>query len=145
MQFTPITKEEADKKTFQVLPKGIYDFEILSADEKVSKKGNPMIETKVRVFANDGSSTNVFDYLMESMAFKLRHCAEACGLIEYYNDGKLNPDHLVGCTGKLKLDIEVPTGYPERNVIKDYVVEGEKAAAPKKSPSAALNDELPEW
>lgn len=151
MQVTP--KSEAEVSNFSVFPAGIYDFEILTAVEKKSKAGNDMIEMKVRVFDQEGKSTNVFDYLMEVMAYKLRHAAAACGLLSSYEQGQLNADNFVGCTGKLKLGIDVPVGFPEKNVIKDYVVprseeeqkmvEATHKVGGKKTASSELNDEIP--
>lgn len=142
MQVTPKTEKEVSN--FKVFPKGTYDFEVITAEEKKSKAGNDMIEVSLRVFDAEGNRNTVRDYLMESIAYKLRHAAAACGLLGSYEQGQLNADNMVGCTGKLILGVETPDNYPEKNVVKDYVVpkEGEVVAKPKK-PSSDLDDSIP--
>lgn len=142
MKLTP--KSEKEVSNFKVFPKGIYDFEVITAEEKTSKAGNDMIEVRLRVFDAEGNRTTVTDYLMEAIAYKLRHAAAACGLLGSYEQGQLNADNMVGCCGKVVLAVETPVGYPEKNVVKDYISpkEGEKLPE-KKSPSKELDDSIP--
>ncbi len=63
MNFTPRTEEEiADSKLWK---KGVYDFEVLDACEKISKAGHPMIELKIRVSNGDGVARTLPDYLLD--------------------------------------------------------------------------------
>lgn len=134
MRFTP--KSEKEISEANLLPEGEYPFEISSGADKISKSGNEMIELWVRVYKPDGSFNQVPDYLLESMAYKLRHAAEACGLLDKYENGSILGTDFIGKTGMLKLAItKDKTGqYPDKNGIKDYIVpkEGEaKVAIPK--------------
>jgi len=134
MRFTP--KSEKEIAESNLLPEGEYPFEISSGADKISKAGNEMIELWVRVYKPDGSFNQVADYLMESMAYKLRHAAEACGLLDKYEAGSIVGTDFVGKTGMLKLNITKDKAgqYPDKNGIKDYIVpkEGEaKVAIPK--------------
>lgn len=125
MRFTPKTQEELDKEG--LLPKGVYDFEVFRAEDKTSKKGNEMIELGIKLFDPNGGTPFVNDYLMEAMAYKLRHFCEVTGLVRQYDDGSLCADDCVGRAGKAKVDIEpAANGYPAKNVIKDYVTERAK-------------------
>jgi len=122
MNFKPQTEKEiAESKLYS---KGIYDFEILDAAEKVSKSsGKPMIELKVRVSAGNGSARVITDYLLAERPDKLRHAAQACGALDRYDMGALSDNDFRGKRGKLKLGIEKDgtRQYPDKNIVVDYV------------------------
>lgn len=123
MRFTPKTQEELDFEN--LLPKGEYDFEVVKAEDAVSKKGNEMIKVNLKVFHGEGFQF-VTDYLMEAMAYKLRHFFETIGMIDAYNAGSVQAADLVGACGKVRIDIEPASGeYAAKNTVKDY---GSKAA-----------------
>lgn len=119
------SKSEKEIKEMNLLPAGEYDAEIGTAEDQVSQKGNEMIKLDVTVFDAKGGRHFVFDYLLEAMAFKLRHAAEACGLLGKYETGLLTSDDFIGkgCRVKLKIDVSKDGKYPDKNVIADYVVE----------------------
>lgn len=125
MRFTPKTKEELDFEN--LLPKGEYDFEIVKSEDAVSKKGAEMIKVNLKVFHDSGFQF-VTDYLMEKMAYKLRHFFEAIGEINAYNEGSVQAVNLVGCCGKVQIDIEPAGEFPAKNVVKDYGSKAKKAA-----------------
>lgn len=152
MKFTPRTEAETKQESANLWEPGFYDFEIMTGTDKTSKSGNEMIELKVKIFNNEGEEKIVFDYLLESMAWKLRHASEACGLLAKYEKGELVGGDFEGCTGKLKLKIDrnKDQSYPDKNAVTDYVSAPAKERAverkTKKSPAADLNDELPpDW
>lgn len=122
MRFTAKTdKEIAEEK---LIPEGEYSFEISGAVDKQSKAGNDMIELTVRVYKPDGNFFLLSDYLMEAMLYKVSHCAQACGLHDRYMSGELAADEFIGKTGTLKIGIQKDKNgqYPDKNVVKDYVV-----------------------
>jgi len=131
MKFTPMTADELARAS--LLPAGTYGFEVINALDKISKTGNEMIELKLNVFGND-SEAHVFDYLLEKMAFKLRHFAECVGLLADYENGALDAYRCNGKVGMLKLGIEPGNeAYGPKNVVKDYIPPEkavEKAPAP---------------
>ena len=90
MKFAP--KSEKEIASANLLTPGVYGFEIIEAEEATSKAGNDMIKLMVHVFKEDGTPVTVFDYLMESVAYKLRHAAEGCGILHAYEQGT------TGCT-----------------------------------------------
>ena len=131
MRFDP--KSEREIAEANLLPPGEYDFEITDAFESVSKSsGKDMITLKIKVFAEDGSSVFVSDYLLESVAYKLRHACEAVGLLDAYESGELDANDFKNQAGRLKLRIDKDkTGqYPDKNGVQDYV----KVAAPSTTP-----------
>jgi hypothetical protein len=128
MTFEPKTEQEiAESKLWA---KGEYAFEIVDAEEKTSKaSGKPMIELKVRL--SDGKAgRTITDYLLAETPEKLRHCADACGLLDRYDTGSLSGNDFRAKRGKLKLGIEKDKKkiYPDKNVVLDYVcVENQKS------------------
>jgi len=104
-----------------LLPAGIYPFEVMMAADKISKTGNEMIELKLNVFG-ENQETHVFDYLLEKMAFKLRHFAEATGLIGEYERGKLEALSCLNKSGYAKIGIDKGNGnFPPKNTVLDYL------------------------
>jgi len=149
MKFTPRTDE--DLAAEGLLPKGEYDFEVQDAEDTTSKAGNDMIKVRLSVLDNEGTSAHtIWDYLLESMAYKLKSFADATGLSSEYAAGSLQASDLIGRAGRAKIDIDPEkNGYPAKNVIKSYV---RAASAPRAAGSGAkgkypagydLSDEIP--
>lgn len=113
MRVTPKTEEEVAN----VLTAAIYPFEVLAAEDKLSKAGNEMIQLKL----DFGQGHIVFDYLLESLAYKVRHAAHALDLHNEYEAGNLNASDFVGKSGYAKLGVQTDD-YGTKNVVKDYVV-----------------------
>lgn len=120
MQFAPKTAQ--DLASENLIPNGTEcDFEVMTAENKVSKSGNEMIAVKLRVWHGD-SERHVYDYLMASMGFKLLHFCEATGLTNRYAEGALDATHCHGKAGRAVVKVEPASGnYGPKNVIKDYL------------------------
>lgn len=130
MQFTPKTEEQiAAENTYEPLPAGTYGFEVVTAEDKLSSKGNEMIELDLKVFDNNSDKVaKVRDWLVAAMMFKIKHICDATGLTKQYEAGQLTSDMLVGRSGKVHLVIDTyeKDGETRRtNKVKDYVA-GEK-------------------
>jgi hypothetical protein len=140
MKFAPKTEEEIVSEN--LLPIGIYPFEVFEALDQVSKSNNEMIKLSIKVWDAEGGEHFLYDYLLESMAFKLRHAAAACGLLERYESGVLNAEDFVKKTGSLKVAIKKDkTGqYPDQNSVADYIVNSVPDTA---LPATVLDDEIP--
>lgn len=128
MRFNPRSSEdiEAELKEnaakFAPWPTGAYDFEVLSSVDTTSNAGNDMIVLELSVFNAAGERRTIKDYLLEAMAAKLRHAAEACDLVSEYDAGTMDATDFLGKTGQVKLGIQPPKdGYPAKNTVKDYV------------------------
>ena len=120
MKFTPKTADEIAADT--LLAAGVYPFEVLKAANKFSKAGNEMIEMVIGVYDSGGDCVHVFDYLLEKLAYKLRHFAETTGQMEKYENGELLAIDCEGKSGFCKIVIDTQPGYAPRNSVKDYVV-----------------------
>jgi hypothetical protein len=121
MNFKP--KNDAEINSFDLFPKGEYDFKVLKAKDKVSQNsGNEMIELELDIYSTDGKTARVYDYLLESVAYKLKHFCQAVKLITAYETGNLDADMCIGRTGRCLIEIKQDrTGaYSDKNVVKDY-------------------------
>lgn len=150
MRFQP--KSEADIARENLLPVGDYDFTVLEASDERSKSGNDMIKLKLEVWDNDGNTRHVYDYLLEQMAFKLRHFCSATGLIELYEQGDLQAIDCENRSGRCKIIIKTDkTGeHDPNNAVKDYLVpdaanapEPVRRAQPAQQQATGTDDELP--
>ena len=121
MNFKP--KTEAEVSTYELFPAGEYDFDVIKATDVVSSKGNEMIKLELDIYAANGNKTRVFDYLLEVLAYKLKHFCDCVGLTKEYEEGRLNAAMCKGKAGRCKLGIDKDkTGeYTDKNVIKDYI------------------------
>ena len=124
MRFTP--KSEAELAENALLPEGEYTFEILTAEDTQSKStGNDMLKLSLRIFENGGeNSQRVFDYLVsiDSMIWKIRHFADAIGMLPEYDSGEMLAETLPGRTGKCKIVIQPASGqWDAKNAVKDYL------------------------
>lgn len=120
MRFTPKTENELAQAN--LLPAGVYQFEVVEAVDKVSKSGNDMIALLLKVFRDDGDSfVFVNDWIMEKIPYKLAHFCAAAGITEKYESGVLDADDCVGVYGACKVAIEPGGDFPPKNVVKNYV------------------------
>lgn len=142
MRFTPKTKEELEFEN--LLPKGEYDFEVVKSEDAISKKsGAEMIKVNLKVFHDKGFQF-ITDYLMEAMAFKLRHFFETVGMIDAYNAGSIQAADLVGACGKVQLDIKPANDqFPAKNAVKDYGSKAKKADQSVKGPLMNAGPKMP--
>lgn len=145
MRFTPKTDEEL--QTALLCDPGVYQFQVMDAKSKVSKSGNDMIELNIKYWDIHGKERLVFDYLLESMAYKLKHFCKSVGLLAEYESGAIDHLSLLGKCGQLEIDIQPERakeggGYwPPKNVVKDYIV-SDKVQEVKKAANE-FNDDIP--
>lgn len=149
MNFQPHSEQEI--QAMGLIEEGVYPFEVIEAADKKSKSGNDMIELKLKLWDNLGRERQCFDYLLEAMAFKLRHFCEAVGLLDKYEAGSLQASDCLSRSGKLELVIQEgkqnPNGgtYPNKNSVKDYI-KPEGGAVSKPSEEAkddGFSDDIP--
>ncbi len=120
MRFTPKSEHEIEAEN--LLPKGTYDFEVAKAEDGTSKRGNEMIKVALKVFAPNGGTPFVYDYLLEAFLSKLLNFCSCTGLMDRYSAGALTADDCWGKVGKVEIDIEPASGkFKAKNVVVDYV------------------------
>lgn len=148
MSYTPKSDEEFAEES--LMADGEYDFEVLDTSDKQSKKGNDMVTLKLNVFESDGSGNHIYDYMTMGNHFgerKFRHAADACGLIDIYESGKLTAADFQGKCGKVIIKKQDGTpDYPlPKNVVSDYVKRkpGDVVATKPVMPKEVESDEIP--
>ena len=146
MRFTPKTDEQLAQEA--LLLDGVYDFEIIDTSDKPSKKGNDMITLKICVFDKDREERYIFDYIAMGNSFgerKLRHAANACGLMNIYNTGKINAEDFLHKSGILK--VAQRKGTPEyplpKNIVADYLPKDTFAAIKSQPAKDIIDDDIP--
>lgn len=142
MKVNPISETEALAPG--IWKRGLYDFEVIAAEEQISKAGNDQIKLTNKLYDKEGKSRTVFDYLVSTagMAYKVRHFASASGLLAQYERGELRADDCVGKTGRCQIGIEKKEGYPDKNSIQDYAATSGSRLIDS-IPDSELNDEIP--
>lgn len=150
MKVTVRTEKEIEE--MNLWPAGEYPFEIFEAADAISKikpdgtGGNEMIELKLKIFNADGGYRILSDYLLDidSMAYKIRHCADVCGILDRYESGLLLATDFKGKTGYLKLKIQKDKSgqYPDKNTVADYIVQDSSVPMP---PVRAIADDPLPW
>lgn len=133
MKYDPMSDEELAKiEEENLLQAGIYDFEVSTAKDTFSTKGNDMTALELKVLDNDGRERKVFDYLVavKAFAFKIKHFAYAVGLEARYQGGELIAEDMIGRTGKCKIIIQpAKDQYRAKNAVADYVTSKEANGA----------------
>ena len=149
MNFTPKSEAEVG---FKLLEPGVYPFQVIFAEAKVSQAGNPMINMKLFVSEPGGRGATVRDFLMEKIDYKLRHFCFGTGLKETYTSGALTPDFCHGREGYAKIAIDKYTTKDgregEKNIVQDYLLKNQwptavkaQAPAPAQSPAAETEED----
>ncbi len=146
MRFTP--KSEKDIAEAGLWPAGEYDFEVMEATEATSNAGNEMTHLQLFVYNAAGQRQRIDDYLVatDRAAYKIRHFAEATGMLAQYETGAIPAESMVGRSGRCKVIIAKDKGlqYPDKNAVADYVKRKDGAAARAPTPKAAdIDDEIP--
>jgi hypothetical protein len=121
VDFPPKSEREIIEES--LIPDGTEcDFEVIEAKDTVSKKGNDMIALTLRVFRDDGRTSQLRDWLLPSIPMKLLRFCEATGLKDKYDSGSLAAADCAGRAGKLVVGVQKDkTGeYPDQNSIKSY-------------------------
>ena len=141
MRFEPKTAQEIDEAG--LLEAGIYDFEVMEAEEKTSSKGNDMVALGLRIENNEGRGFKILDWLVatDGGAYKVRHFAESVGLLAEYEKGDMPAGIMIGKTGRAKIAVKPAEGqYRAKNTVADYVAGGAEAAPRSRE---LVDDEIP--
>jgi hypothetical protein len=131
-------KTEAEVQEANLLPAGVYDFEVAEAEEGMSKAGNDMVTLKLRFERPEGGTVSILDWLVatDGMAYKTRHFAETTGMLNDYERGEMLAHQMIGKTGTAKLGITPAKGeYRAKNSVLDYL--------PQSGASASMNGSKP--
>lgn len=141
MRFEPKTAQEVDEAG--LLEPGLYDFEVVEAEDTTSKAGNDMAAIALRIEDGAGRGFKVLDWLVatDGGAYKIRHFAESTGLLAEYERGDLPAGYMLGKTGRCKIKVKPAEGeYRAKNTVADYVG---AAIEPVEKTAQMADDEIP--
>lgn len=142
MKFTPKTDEQIQQD--RLLPDGVYDFEVMSAEDATSKTGKDMIALTLRVFLPSGSAIQLKDWLLadDTMAWKLKKFCETIGMLEQYESGQFYAEDLDGRAGKVRIGSKTDPEFGPQNRVVGYGEASRKAKA-EPHPSAMGGQKKP--
>ena len=151
--YKKLTKEECEeqmksKKIYFLVPKGIYDFEVVESRFKISNSGNPMISLILKITDNQGVERLIFDNLIaiDMWEWKTRHFCDSVGLEKEYDEDKFNDNVCLFQRGKLSLGIQKGnkkddgTFYPDKNVVDDYLPRTANQGSVAKAMASVVGD-----
>ena len=122
MQFVPKSEEELN----ELLPDGIYEFEVLMGEDCVSQSGNEQIKLTLLI-SNQEKQKIIFDYLTSKAMYKVKHFADVTGLEDKYSAGGYVGADCSRRRGHCKVGRqEAKDSYAAKNIIKDYVLAPEQ-------------------
>lgn len=143
MKFTP--KSDQEIQNMGLLAEGLYDFHVIKAEELTSKAGNEMVKLTLQISDNSVRKGQIFDYLIEQFASKLKQFANATGLETHYDLGEITSTECLNRHGKVHIVIEQgkanPNGgfYQNKNSVKEYL----KSSPEVNSKSEFTDDSIP--
>lgn len=137
-----------------VQPEGDYPAVVSGWDDKESKAGDPMLTMMFTVYAPDGTSTEMKDYIVnppkasgkKSMIWKLKRIAQALGQEEAFTAGTFDIAQHMGHNLTVTLKIKSQAGFDDQNVIQAYKpagASGPKAFVPPADEKGVDDSDLP--
>ena len=141
MRYDPTPEDQLNQRT--LLAEGEGTFEVLKAEDKISKAGNEMIELLLKVWDKDGKQSTIFDYLVSNQQWKILHFFKSTGSVKDYLEGDLDPQNLIGTGGKLKIAVKKDPQYGDQNKVADYLEGGAtaKQSTEEVHPSTSNDDD----
>lgn len=151
MNFTPMTEEEI--QAINLIADGLYPYEVIYAEDTISKAGNDQIKLKLKIYCQDGKEGVVECYLTSSFLKILKHYCDVNNKKDKYESGNLQANECLSDSGGL-VDIKIDKGkpipndpdgkcWPDRNVVKDFVHDKNHAKIQVNTPKEFLNDDIP--
>ena len=119
MKFNPMDEEVTEEKPKrELLPDGDYDFEVVNAEDKISKAGNEMIKLQLKV-----RDRFIFEHLvhLEKIAWKIKRFCESVDMIDHYREGYLAAGDIIGRRGRCRICTEQREGYDPQNRVDKWL------------------------
>ncbi len=125
MRFEPLSDDQIIR--MGLMEKGIYPFEVISAENTISKSNNEMIKLQLRIWDKEGSERILYDYLLSAFIKKIKHFSDVTGLQDKYQNGNLEAEDCLGKSGNVLIGVQEDktNTYPPKNSVIDYVAKPE--------------------
>lgn len=120
--------EDLEPKKVDLMP-GEVSFKVSAVFDKkkdgtplATMNGDPKLTLSLSCIDAGGAQAIVYDDLTSKTAWKIKTLLDAIGLPQLYDEsGTLNPDDIVGCTGRCVIELKKSDGYPDRMQVKKYL------------------------
>lgn len=143
MIFEPKTEQEL--QTMSLLTDGVYKYRVVSADEKVSQKGNSYIALKLEIIDKESGELR-YVYTNLSLMYLLKHFCDVNNMQAQYTSGSLAARECLGKFGGevvIAIDPEKPNSmggvYKAKNIVKDYIDMKGSALHPQLNSNSNVN------
>ena len=151
LAYSYISAEE--DKVRNLLPDGLYPFTVKEIQQKPNKNGGQQLIVTLSVGDSTGLEHTITDWIqleIEQMAWKFRHFASSCGLIDLYDAKQLKAENFNRKNGVVKIGVneyEKDGEMKKGNKVLDYLISG-NASPSKLKPlpdkkSDFINDNIP--
>jgi len=140
MKFNPLTEEQLNAPAYEA---GKYSFRVIEAEEKTSKKGNPMIKVSLEISSGHRKPIVVNDFLLsnEKAQWKLSGFCKSIGKEELYKSGEMGVFDIKEQRGMAEFQYEEYEGKKYLRV-KNYLEKDEQDIEPEQS-NEELDDDIP--
>ncbi len=135
-------KTDTEIATEGLPPEGWHEAEVIAAEEATSKKGNPMLKVRLKLFTPNGERM-AFDYLLGSFARKLKRFCEAAGLEEQYKKGSIEPGDVFGKIVMAEVVHDTPTTGQYANQTNAQINDYRKVERQAKAASVTGKAQIP--
>jgi len=147
LSYRKITEEEDQMRN--VLIAGEYPF-CVAAIERTRTKENTadMLVVDMLVMDADGREVKVRDWIvfMDQMAWKFRHFAATCGLLEKYENNTIEASDFINQNGVVKLTVgeyvDKDGEVVKNNRVKDYIKPGFAKVKTAQDLDPSFNDDI---
>lgn len=141
MNFQPLTDDQINQLQQRLAP-GEATFSVTEAHQGLSSKGSPMISLMLNMWDKNGTNQPVKAWLVitPAMMWKLKHFCEAVKKPEWYANGDIPVEQLVGLSGACVL--ETSKSDPRFVDVKDYIFKSiPQPMSTSNSPADELEDD----
>lgn len=136
MKFQPQSEDEV----LNLWPTDEYDYEVMEAEDTVSKAGDQQIKLKLMLINHLGGSKHLNTWLNPKMMYLVKHFAESCGIEAMYESGGYDASDCLKKRGRCKVGKqEAVDEYQAKNVVTDYVKRDSSLTAAEEE----FKDEIP--
>ena len=124
MKFHPLTEEELH--TAALMPEGIYTYQVIKSEDKISQSGNEYTALTLKVWDQQDKEHLIFTNL--ALVKLLKHFCDVNNVQDLYQAGDVPPDRCLNKSGgvvQIGMQEAKPDGkggmYPAKNIVKDYI------------------------
>ena len=107
LSYKKLSEEEDQMRN--LIPAGEYQFSVAKIESTRTKNGKyEMLAVNLDVIDIHGAVRKLKDWIvfMDEMAWKLRHFAATCGLLDRYDEGLLEASDFLGKKGVVRIKID---------------------------------------